>query len=194
MLRFVSITCIAILLAALSGAAVAESLWPAENPKEMFVDKKARKVGDTITVVIVETSVSSSSASTDAKKSSSTSVDPGIGPLIKNIPGISYGGGDTMKSSGSTTRSSNFTATMTVTVTKVDENGNLEIEGSRSVQTNAEKEEIKLSGKVRPQDIGADNSILSSSIADAKITHTGKGPIGSRQREGIIGRILRILF
>jgi flagellar L-ring protein FlgH len=192
MLRILTISLVAV--AIIASAVGAESLFPKDQPAPMYADKKAIKAGDILTVVIVESATSSSTASTDAKKNSSTSVSQGVGPLISNIPAISYSGGDSLKASGSTTRSSTFTARMTVTVSKVNDSGNFEIEGTRLVQTNSEKEEIKLTGTVRPQDVASDNTVLSTAIADAKITHTGSGPVGSRQKEGLVTKILRILF
>ncbi|MEN6582625.1 MAG: flagellar basal body L-ring protein FlgH [Armatimonadota bacterium] len=179
---------------AVSSPITAESLWKPQETKSQLADKKAAKVGDIVTVVIVESSTSSQKASTDTKKDSSVEAGPGVGPLLDRVPLFSYGGGDSMSASGSTSRSSNFTAKMTATITKVNENGTMELEGTRFVQTNKEKEEIKLSGTIRPQDIATDNSILSTYVADAKITHVGSGPIGSRQKEGLIGKIFKILF
>lgn len=192
MYRLLVISCA--MLALVAGSALAESLWPADSTTSMCSDRKAVKVGDVLTVVIVESATSSSTASTDAKKNSKTDVSPGVGPWIRNIPGFQIGGGDELKASGSTSRATTFSAKMTVTVKKINANGNFEIEGTRFVQTNRDKEEIKLTGVVRPQDIATDNTVLSSSIADAKITHTGSGPVSSRQKEGLITKILRILF
>ena len=172
----------------------AESLWQPDAAKSQYADKRAAKVGDIVTVLIVETATSSQSASTNAKKDTSLSTGGGTGPLLKNIPSISYSGGDSTKASGNTTRTSTFTTTMTATVTKILDNGNFQIEGSRFVQTNAEKEEVRLSGVIRPQDITTDNTVSSTCIADAKITHVGSGAISSRQKEGIISKIFKILF
>ena len=182
------------LLSVVCGSVYAESLWTETGTKAMFADKRASEVGDIVTIIIVESAVSTQQASTDAKKDSKISTGPGIGPLLEKIPVFDYSGGDSMKASGSTTRSSKFATKMTVKVTKVDENGNMEIEGVRFVQTNKEKEEIKLNGTIRRQDVAPDNTVLSTYIANAKITHVGSGPIGSRQKEGIIGKIFKILF
>ncbi|MCX6345960.1 MAG: flagellar basal body L-ring protein FlgH [Armatimonadetes bacterium] len=177
----------------MAGSACAESLYPVDATPT-YAKKRAAKVGDILTILIVESASSSASASTDAKKTSSSSVGPGIGPIISSIPVLSYGGNDSLKGSGSTKRDMSFTTTMTVKVTKVDEAGNLEIEGTRTVQTNKEKEEVKLTGLVRPQDVTAENTIMSSSIANAQITHTGKGPVGDTQKKGLIATILGWLF
>lgn len=190
---FLSLTILAV-GATMAGSAKAESLWQPQSVKSSYADKKAAQVGDIITIVIMESADSSQQASTDAKKNSSLNSGPGTGPLLSNIPLFKYSGGDTMKASGSTTRSSTLNAKMTAKVTKVDANGNLSIEGSKFVQTNKEKAEIKLTGTIRPQDIAVDNSVLSTYIADAKITYVGSGPIGSRQKEGLISKIFKILF
>ncbi|MCL5105767.1 MAG: flagellar basal body L-ring protein FlgH [Armatimonadetes bacterium] len=172
----------------------AESLWLSATSKSAYADKRASKVGDTVTVIIEESAVSTQQAATDTKKDTSLSNKPGVGPLLNKVPAFSYSGGDSVKAQGSTTRSMKFVSKMTATVTRVEPNGNLVIEGSRLVQTNKEKEEIKLKGTVRPQDIALDNTVLSTSIANAAITHAGSGPVGSRQKEGIISRIFKILF
>lgn len=189
------LACVAVVVAIiLSSALFAESLWKPDSNASLYADKKASKVGDVLTVLIVESATSSSSASTDAKKNTKTEVGPGTGPLIENIPLFSYEGGDQLKASGSTSRTSKFVAKMTVTVKRITESGNFEVEGTRVVQTNRDKEEIKLTGIVRPQDISSDNTVYSTAIADAKITYTGTGPVSSRQKEGFITKLLRVLF
>jgi flagellar L-ring protein precursor FlgH len=197
MYRLMAITLIA--AATIGSAAYAESLYPSSDKSgppapSLYADKRAYKVGDIVTIIIEETAISSQQASTDTKKNSSLSTGPGIGPLLKEIPLFKYSGGDSMKASGTTTRSSTFLTRMSAVVTKVLDNGNLEIEGTRLVATNKEKEEVKLTGTIRKQDIAPDNTVLSECIANAQITHVGSGPIGSRQKEGIISKIFKILF
>lgn len=173
----------------------AESLWPAQGAiTPVCSDKKAIQVGDIVTVVIVESTSSTQAASTTAKKSSSLSAGSGTGPLLEKIPLFGYSGNDSISGSGSTNRSSSLTTTMTAKVVRIEPNGNMYIEGSRFVQTNKEKSEVKLSGTIRPEDVSVDNTVQSTSIADAKITYVGSGPIGSRQKEGIINKIFKILF
>ena len=185
---------VAALLTTFVGSACGESLWTESSNASVYADKRAAKVGDILTIIIVESALSSQQASTDTKKESELETGPGLGPLLKKIPFFKYSGGDAMKASGSTSRQSTFLAKMTAMVTKVLENGNLEIQGTRFVQTNKEKVEIKLSGVVRPQDVESDNTVLSTYVANAKITYVGSGPIGSRQKEGLISKIFKILF
>lgn len=197
MYRIIAISLIAVTL--IGGAARAESLYPTSDKTgapapSLYADKKAYRVGDIVTIIINETAVSTQQASTSTKKDSSLKAGPGVGPLLEKIPLFQYSGGDSVKASGTTTRSSSFVTRMSATITKVLDNGNFEIEGTRFVATNKEKEEVKLTGIIRKQDIAPDNTVPSECIANAKITHVGSGPIGSRQKEGLISKIFKILF
>jgi flagellar L-ring protein precursor FlgH len=74
------------------------------------------------------------------------------------------------------------------------DNGNLVIDGSKVVEINEEKEIIKISGIVRPQDIESNNIIYSYNVANAQITYSGKGAASTGQRPGLLARILNWIF
>lgn len=163
----------------------------------MFTDIKAHNVGDILTVKIYEDAQASNLAQTDTKKEGtfSTSGGPGIGTL-DFIPLFGASGSNTneFKGSGTNARRGNLKASMTVKVIAVKQNGDLVIEGHRVIRINNDDETLTLSGIVRPQDIGADNTIDSYSIADAQISYSGKGPASTSSRPGIIIRFLNWLF
>ena len=185
---------IALAILILAGtSAFANSLW-VSGSNNLCADQKASKVGDVVTILIVETTTSNQKASTTYDKKLEHSNDQGIGLLLKNLPSLDVATGQKGSASGATTRTSNFIAKITATVTKVLPNGNLELEGARSISTNSERQEIKLTGTVRQQDIAPDNTVLSTYLADAKVTSSGKGPIGDRQKEGLISKIIKFLF
>ena len=73
-------------------------------------------------------------------------------------------------------------------------NGNLVIEGTRFVQVNKETQKLIITGVIRQDDINADNTIFSESIANADIRYDGKGTVGDRQRKGILSQLLDWLF
>jgi flagellar L-ring protein precursor FlgH len=73
-------------------------------------------------------------------------------------------------------------------------NGNLAIEGKRELYINNEKKEILLQGVVRPRDIGYDNAVYSTQVADAKVIYTGIGVIGEKQRPGWLTRVFDIVW
>lgn len=184
-------TVILILLA--SAPLFAVSLWTPTSTS-MVTDAKARQSGDLVTVVIVEGTSSSQKASTDFDKSVDHSNSAGVGPLLTLLPELKAKSGQKGSASGQTTLSNQLVAKVTATVTKVLPNGNMEIQAQRTLQTNGETQEITLTGVIRPQDVGTDNTILSTFISDMAVKCTGKGAIGDRQKEGLISKIVKYLF
>lgn len=170
------------------------SLWSdaARNP---LADRTARNVGDVLTVLVIEASSASATATTQSTKSDATRIEAGIGPILRAlIPTWETGLDSQMRGTGATSRTGQLRARITVIVKQVLPNGNLLIEGARFVQMNKETQKIVLQGIVRPDDIRADNTILSENIAEATIRYDGKGTVGDRQRKGIISSLLDWLF
>ncbi len=192
------------------------SLWR-ENGllSDLFIDPKARNVGDIITIKIEESSKATNKANTKAGRSSS--LQAGIDKLFgiedwwtNNIlndvggdwPKVNPFGNPSVKGSmssdfdgsGTTTRSGDLNAYMTARVTEVLPNGNLKIVGSRELLVNNENQLIILSGVIRLRDISPDNIILSTYISDAKIAYSGSGIIDDRQRPGWLANLLNTIW
>ncbi len=181
------------------------SLWR-EGERSLFLDHKARQVGDIVTVKIVEVNTAQNSAKTETSRSSE--VDAGVttflnAPLHFGLDKIWSGGfRPELKSSidmdfegeGTTSRSTRFLATISCQVVEVLPNGNLVIEGWREVKINREREYIMLKGVVRPEDIGADNTVLSTALANAQIEYSGKGVVSDKQGPGFLTRILDLIW
>lgn len=175
-------------------AAHAESLWQKGGGAGFFYDRKGRAVGDLITVLIVERSQATQNAATQAGKQGSLTIGPGAGLLEQYLPLIKAGGSDQMKADGSTTRQGQVTAKVTVQVREILPNGNLVVEGRQVISVNNEKQEIVVSGIIRPDDIAPDNTIYSTYLAEANIQYTGSGVIGNKQRPGILQYVLGLIF
>lgn len=159
-----------------------------------YMDRIARHEGDIVTVVINENSSSTYNASTTTTKTDTNSISNAI-PLLQGLfAAASTGANSSVAGAGTTSNSNVFTAEMSVIVKQVLPNGNLVIEGTRSVKTNKDTQTFKLTGIIRPDDIRSDNTVLSASINDAHIEVDGKGQIAERQRRGILTRILDWLF
>ena len=172
----------------------ATSLWSDTAPTSViFGDQRARAVGDILTVVVSETSTVARSGASSNTKSASGSTDKGTG-LLGFIPEMSTSQGDNFSSKGSINNTNKVTARITVKVIEVKPNGNLVISGTQNIKQNGESQTITLTGQVRPSDIQADNTIYSSSIADAKLNVAGSGPLASKQRQGILTQIWNWLF
>lgn len=168
------------------------SLWPADDHVFFYGDKKALRVGDIVTVRIIESAQASNTADTDLSRSSSANASLSTFFGKKKFLNLFKLGDDLLttsskndhQGSGSTTRSGQLTATMTAVVREVLPNGNLVVQGTREVLVNHEQQFITLTGIVRPLDVDRDNVVLSTQLADASITIGGLGVVADKQRSG----------
>jgi flagellar L-ring protein precursor FlgH len=163
----------------------------------LFSDHRAMKVDDILTIMIVESAKAGSESGTKTSKENSMGVEAGGGSgALRFIPGFGASGGNKVgyDGKGGTSREGSLVATISARVKKVLDNGNLVIEGSKVVEINEEKEIIKITGVVRPQDVRKNNIIYSSSIADAEITYTGKGVANTGRRPGLLARFFNWIF
>ncbi len=162
----------------------------------LYTDRRAHQVGDILTVLITEESSASRTAKTYTQKKDEVSTSGGGTGILDVIPLFSAGVDYKNKHDGvgRTSRDGKLWATITVKIVEVLGNGNLRIEGKKTVQVNQDKEEITLKGVVRPQDIGPDNTVLSIYVAEAQIGYKGKGAVDAGQKKGIILRILDWFF
>ncbi len=170
---------------------LANSLW--DDSGSMFSDNKAVEEGDILTVLITEDATASQQAATDASQDNQAEIGAGTG-ILDFINAFGYEQSDSTSADGSTTRSGDLTAEMTVQIMEVLENGNLKVNGTKRLRINDETQEIELTGIIRPEDISPDNTIESNYVADADISYDGQGVIGDRQQEGIISRIISWIF
>ena len=165
--------------------------------QSLFTDIKANQVGDVLTVIISEQSRASNQVQTKTEKSSSHDVTggPGIGTLdFLPLFGVK---GETKSShdgKGQNIRNGSLKARMSVTVVAIKDNGDLVVEGTRTVTVSGDKETISLSGVVRQRDVLPGNTIESYLIADAEISYTGKGAASAGSRPGFITRFFNWLF
>lgn len=167
------------------------------SSRSLFTDIKAGQVGDILTVLIYEQSRASNQVSSKTEKSSGfdMSTGPGVGKL-DFIPtfGLSSSGKSTHDGKGSNQRNGSLRAKMSVTVMEVKPNGDLIIEGNRTIGLSSDQETLTLSGVVRQRDISPDNTVDSYLIADAVIKYNGKGATNTGSRPGPIIRLLNWLF
>ena len=182
------------------------SIWKEDGAlSELFINPKAKRVGDIVTVKIVESSSASNQAATQTGRKSSFSGGienifnlekkfPSTDPFFNPFSAVKGNLESDFDGSGSTKRSGKLTAYITTRVTEVLLNGNLRIAGSRDVTVNNDKQLIKLSGIIRPRDIAPNNEIFSTYISEAKIEYSGSGIIDNRQRPGWLANILNIIW
>ena len=167
--------------------------------QSMFADPKANQVGDALTVIIQENASASNQTSTKTAKNNKAAVGSTIaggGNVLGFIPLHSLDSEINNQYTGnaSTSRSARLTARMTVTVVGKKPNGDLIIEGVRTLKINGENEAIYVNGSVNPTMVRRDNTVLSSNIADLQIEYTGKGTITQGTRPGVVVRFINWIF
>ena len=182
--------CLLLLAGALLGRA--DSLWN-DTSRSLYSDPKARVVGDLLTVIINTNSAVSSQAQHVTSKNMSVDASAGTG-LLKFFPAMGAKAGRDTNGSGSLSASTQFLDQLTVVVKETLPNGNLRVEGQRTLTLEKDETIITFSGIVRPQDVAPDNTVLSSSIAEQHLTTKGHGPIAEKQRPGWLSRFLSWLW
>ena len=168
------------------------SIYQAGVSRTLFEDRRARYVGDTLTITITETTSASTASNTKASRSGSISASV---PTVSGLPGKSLQGLELSASSdithdgkGDAAAKNAFTGSITVTVIEVLANGNLLVSGEKQVSVGAGTEYIRLSGVVNPYFINAANTISSTNVADARIEYKESGVISEAQVMGWLAR------
>jgi len=167
--------------------------------KKLYTDEKACKIGDLLTVIIIEEATLSKDAKSTTAKKAAMSGSAAVGhPRIDNrdiawtnatLPSFSFDANNSFEGGGTMANKDTFNASITVRVMDVAPNGNLMIEGKRAVILQEELMEVTLTGTVRQSDVARDNTIKSTSIADATIKYNSNGPINQNQKKGLITRV-----
>jgi flagellar L-ring protein precursor FlgH len=183
---------LALWVIAFASPAGADSLY-APAAGSLFTDLKARNVGDIVTVVVVEQTVTQHKADTAVAKDTKATAAEGSG-LLRFFPDLTLSAGRQATGSGSNTSKTSLVDRITARVVALMPNGLLQIEGTRHIQLAGDKMDVHLQGLVRPRDIASDNTVLSTQVADQVITFTGTGPVAQTQRPGLITRILAFLW
>lgn len=160
--------------------------------RPLFEDRRARHVGDLLTIDLVE--------KTSARKSSSSSIDRtgSVGGSITALPFVRSSRLDRLAAKGESSNSfegkgetgsdNMLTGTITVTVVEVLPNGNLLISGEKQVGVNQNVDVLRFSGVVAPQSIQGDNRVPSNKVADARVEFRGRGDVDRAQTVGWLSR------
>ena len=175
------------------GAVEAKSLWVDGGTMSLYADKKARNVGDILTIVINESTTQTATKARTNSKSGSVSVGTGTG-IFDFIKAFSASGSDSFQANGSANDTNSYRGQITVTVVEVLPNDNMIVEGTQSIWQNRDEHKITLRGTIRRDDVTLNNTVPSTKVADASIRFDGKGPLNAKQRQGILTQIFNFLF
>lgn len=188
----VSMLCCVVMLGFVSSAG-ATSLWADDSSLNLFADRKAHAVGDSLTIIISEISSASRTAAGSNSKSGSNTLSAGTG-IFDFLAAASASGSDSFKSNGSLSNTNAVSGKITVQVVEVKPNGNMVVSGTQTIVQNTDTHKITLTGIVRKDDVTVNNTVASSLVADAQLKFDGKGPLNAKQRQGILTQIFNILF
>lgn len=168
------------------------SIFQAAQYRPLFEDHRARIVGDTITVQIVEkvsaTQKSTSSVDKTGTLSGSVSALPFFKPTSLTRASVNGTSSNTFEGKGSTENSNDFSGTITATVVEVLPNGHLVISGEKQIGVNHNVDVLRFSGQVDPRAIQPGNSVASAQIANVRIEQRGRGPQADAQGMGWLSR------
>jgi flagellar L-ring protein precursor FlgH len=170
------------------------AIYNANSFRPMFEDRRARHIGDVLTVNIVEkTAANKSGASTGNKSGSASFGVPGplqgrLGASISASTANKYADGDTQ------TASNAFTGTIGVTVSEVLANGNLIVVGEKQIAMNKGVEFIRFSGMVNPDSIQPGNMVSSTLVADARVEYRTNSQIDRAEVTSMMSRFFQSML
>ncbi len=156
---------------------------------------RAAMVGDLVTITLVERTQASKSNSASTDRSGEISLTPPTtGPASFFSPtDVGASGGGTFAGKGGAAQSNQLSGEISVTVARIFPNGTMLVRGEKLLTLNRGDENIAVTGLIRQADIGPDNRVPSTRVADARITYSGKGEIARGSRQGWINRFFSIL-
>jgi len=157
---------------------------------------RAAGVGDIITILLVERTQATKSTSANTNRSGSIGLTPpSTGPFSKlfSASDVAAGGAQGFTGKGGAAQSNALSGEITVTIARVYPNGTMLVRGQKALTLNRGDEYVQISGLVRQADVGPDNRVLSTRVADARITYTGKGEIARASRQGWLQRFFSII-
>ena len=169
------------------------SIYQSAQYRPLFEDHRARLVGDTITVQIVEkvnaSQKSTSSIDKGGEISAGVTALPGLNPNSFARARVAGTSSNTFAGKGATESSNDFTGTVTATVVDVLPNGHLVIAGEKQIGVNNNVDVLRFSGQVDPRSVQVGNVVPSAQIANVRLEHRGRGAQADAQAIGWLSRV-----
>ena len=170
------------------------AIYQAGSDIRLFEDQVARRVGDVLTIVLIENTSVVQNNNMDLKKDNQITADAPtvLGQLDPKILGLSLEQNIQLKRKMNTKnkgkQDNNLNGTVSVTVTEVLPNGNLVVRGEKRLGMTGGNEYVKIAGIVRPIDIDVANTVPSTKVADATIVYSAEGQMADASKQGWLSR------
>jgi flagellar L-ring protein precursor FlgH len=174
-------------------AGTSGSIFRVGHDVPLFENAVAHRVGDTVTIRLLESTNASKTSSTNTKKASDAEINA-AGGLASQITlngeaiALGYDTDTNFSGSGTSAQSNKLEGLVTVTVAKRLSNGNLVVRGQKWLTLNQGSEFVRVQGIIRPTDIDVDNTVPSYKVADAVISYGGKGALADANSPGLLSR------
>lgn len=178
------------------------SLYNPNQYRSLYEDGRARRVGDIVTINVIEQQSGTQEVTTDATRTNTSSTTiAALGkrnsffgfPIGANNPLFEASSASDLQGDAETTRNNNITATLAARVINILPDGNMEIEAVREITLNNETQYMVVTGLIRARDIAANNTIASTQIANAKIEYYGQGVLSQKNKPGWLTRFLEMI-
>lgn len=166
------------------------SLYQSNYAISLYSDQRARRIGDVITVMLQEQTNAKKSATTSTSKESELAFAPTN--ILGEAPAFlaaTLTGDRSFDGKGDSGQSNSLSGEITVTISDILPNGILEVRGEKWLSLNEGDEYIRVRGLIRPQDIGPDNTVMSTKLADSRISYGGTGPVANASKHGVLSRM-----
>jgi len=174
------------------------TIYNATVANSLYTDRKARRVGDLITIILNEQTSSTKSSSVTVDKDSSVSIGEdadgntilGTNPGLKNMSlSTNLSGTREFEGEADAGQSNSLSGNISVTVSGIFPNGNLQVRGEKWLTLNQGDEFIRVTGIIRPEDVSPENTIESFKLANARITYSGRGSLAESGQMGWLNRV-----
>lgn len=161
----------------------------------LYQGTRAARVGDPLTILLVESTTASKSVSSKSQKGGGASITPPTaGPLsFLNPDALKASSSSSFNGGGNAGQTSSLSSTLSVTIAEVRSNGTALVRGEKKMLVSQGDEWVRFSGIVRLADIDAENQISSTRVADAHIEYTGKGALMRSSRQGWLGQFFNMI-
>ncbi len=182
--------------AAIAPHAAHGSIFNASSSYAPLIDgNRARTVGDPLTILLIETTTTAKTATSKTQRGGGGSITPPTaGPLsFLNPDALKASSQSSFNGQGNATQTSTFAAELSVTIAEVRANGTALVRGEKRMLLSQGQEWIQFSGIVRLADIDAENRIVSSRVADARIEYAGNGAVQRASREGWLSKFFNMI-
>ncbi len=191
-----------------------DAAWPDEVPRQeqangaifqvghdvaLFENAVARRVGDTVTIILQESTAAQKSSTTTTSKDTAIDIPA---PLFGGTPlaidghsiSASLENSRSFEGSGDSSLSNKLQGNITVTVAQKLPNGNLMVRGQKWIEINQGREFVRIQGVIRPIDIQPDNSIASYKVGNATIAYGARGALNDANRPGLLARFFNSIW